>query len=163
MPLTDSDLKDDTIKAVPGSIYATREHLLTDLANLSGTLGTQEAEANDEAAQAKSIEAVAALADAAALRAEQESKEDPTNDDKKQEAGRLRTEASAKKREAEAAAAIAASKSQHASFTQEQLNRRFGLKRDAYLLTASEAVGNRFKWALHRALPIAATLDSPSG
>jgi hypothetical protein len=160
VPLTDSDLNNDTVKAVPGSIYTTRKELLQDLRDLSGELGTQEGEANDEAANAKGVEAEAALAEAAALRAEQESKENPRSDAKKRVAERLRAEADAKKREAEAATAIAASKSQYASFTKEQLTRRFAIKRDAYLLTASEAVGKRFKWALHWALPIAAALLS---
>jgi hypothetical protein len=155
VPLTDDDLTDETVKAVPSSTVTSKEELLDDITRLNDAIGQSGGDVSDKMAEAKGAEAAAASSEAQAIRAEAAAKAKPKNDALKRKAERLRAEADAAAEDARAMAALAAEKEARLTFDREQLERRLSTKQQAYLLLASTKVGDRFADALQVLLPAA--------
>jgi len=141
----EKDLEDLDLRRIPGQPFENYKTLGDHLKPLRDAEVEDRFSASRALQQAKGTDAEAAVLEGQATEMEAAAKKDPTLQD---QAIQARARATAKREEANAAAARAAAASAGHEAWSEQLARAEAIRRDAYLLKASDEVDSRYKTAL---------------
>jgi hypothetical protein len=157
VPLKASDLRDSDVALVPGSPFTTVTKLNEGVETARDAVADAERDSRQAEEAAKAAEARVAVAEPRAKEAEEEAK---TSKDKavKDRAIALRREADRLAGEKTVTAAAAARERVQLDFEREQFKRHLKIREEALLLRAGTIVGDRFKSATQRALPISALM-----